>query len=328
MIGDRNKIIAAVAVATLFIAPSAHAQTGGQASLPGWMYTPFPVNGRKADPPKMVPFGGPFPGGSAVNGNRTVIYQSGYPGYFPGYPVYPYGGATVIVNQNPVIYPTNNGYESTPPIVTVVETTPRGRTRMYSGNLFSNCLFPGYTTAFVSGQTVLSPFGTYFGCPPYVYSRYAVSGARYPYLGGRDTSLVISPWSATDPYVTANAERGNALGTALKDLSRFWEQGNAAGLRRRVQPDVPVAIIDNGRLSYSLRRSDFLSIAADALDQIETISFRFTDIRTRTDGLVSAYALHTYRSKDGIPHTTRPHYTFVYLGGDWYLSSVSTLPGG
>jgi hypothetical protein len=139
---------------------------------------------------------------------------------------------------------------------------------------------------------------------------------------------VISPWSANDPYVIANANRGQALGVALRDLIRYWEQDNAAGLRRRVQPDVPVAVFDGDRLVYSLRRGDFLALAADASDQIQTTSFRFTDVRERSDGLVNAYAVHTYRSRsDGTVHTARVRYTLVYLDGDWYLSATSITPG-
>jgi hypothetical protein len=155
-----------------------------------------------------------------------------------------------------------------------------------------------------------------------------VLGAPYPYLNGRDTGLVISPWSASDPYVIADAGRGRSLAVTLADFTRFWEQGNAAGLRRRVQPDVPVAVFDGDQLVYSLRRVDFLALAADALDQIETASFRFTDVRERSDGLVNAYARHTYRSReDGTMHTVQVRYTLVYLDGEWYLSATSITPG-
>jgi hypothetical protein len=298
------------------------------------MFTPFPVNGAKPNQPaipgpvNVKPLNGPGAGIDYIDGGNTVIYQPGY----PGYPVYPYGGAgtTVIVNQNPVIYPVGNGagqfgYESTPPTVTVVQTNSAGRTRM---STFSGFAFPGYTTSYTSGQTVLSPFGAYVGCPRYVYSRYVVWGSTYPYLNGRDTNIVISPWAMNDPYVIANGDRGRSLGVALRDFSRFWESNNAAGLRRRVQTDVPVAVFDGGRLVYSLRRADFLALAADASDQIQTTSFRFTDIRERSDGLVNAYALHTYRSRDdGTTRTVQVRYTLVYLDGDWYLSATTISPG-
>ena len=360
MTGDRNhKIVVAVAL-TLLTALTAQAQSTGSNSdnktrqpvtdtrgnLPGWMFTSFPTNGTKADPPKINPFGqiggaqtnikpltGPGAGIGYIDGGRTVIYQGGY-GY-PGY--YPYGnaGTTVIVNQNPVIYPVGNigagqgGYESTPSTVTVVQTDPSGRTRMSTStsSVFNGFAVPGYTTSFVSGQTVYSPFGAYIGCPRFVYSRYVIVGASYPYLNGRNTNLIISPWSASDPYINADANRGQNLGLALRDFSRFWEQGNAAGLRRRVQPDVPVAVFDAGQLVYSLRRVDFLALAADALDQVQTVSFRFTDIRERNDGLVNAYAIHTYRSRtDGTTHSVQICYTLVYLNGDWYLSAASIAP--
>lgn len=300
--------------------------TDARFNLPGWMYTPFPVNGARAEPPKMNPFvvsggvplnirplNGTGAGSSPLNGGTTVIYQGGY-GY-PGYSGYPYGSAGQY------------GYESAPSAVTVVQTDASGRTRMSPSALFDGCAFPGYTTSFVSGQTVFSPFGAHAGCPRYVYARYVILGAAYPYLSGHDTNIVISPWAANDPYVSANESRGRTLGVALRDFSRFWEQSNAAGLRRRVQPDISVAVFDGERFLYSLRRVDFLALAADALDQVESVSFRFTDVRERSDGLVNAYALHTYRSRnDGTLHTVRVCYTLVYTGGDWYLSATSILP--
>ncbi|MBC8101928.1 MAG: hypothetical protein H7Z41_04990 [Cytophagales bacterium] len=362
MTGNRNNVlVAAAAVAALMTAAaSASAQTADRrdrnpppATLPGWVFTPYPVNNRVPSPPPANHFvvggGTPrnsyLPSGPApsclpryIPGGTTVIYQSSYPCY-PNYPTYGAPGTNVIVNQNPVTYPagtTVDGetrYESTPPIVTVVQTDGKGRTTMSSASVsstsvFNNCAFPGYATAYLSGQTVVSPFGAYFGCPRYVHTRYVVLSTPYPYLSGRDTSSVISPYSPEDPYVTADASRGRALGVALEDLRRFWENGNAAGLRRRVQPDLSVGVFEGERFAYSLRRVDFLALAADALDRVQTISFRFTEVRERSDGLVSAYALQTYRSGDeGTVRTTRVRYTLVYLDGDWYLSAFSLVPG-
>lgn len=317
--------------------------TDNRPTLPGWMFTPFPTNGGNNNLPKTNPllpvkpwFSGNLPDGSNRNGGNTGTYPPGYPGYgygygygYGGYGGYGGAGTSVIINQNPVIYPGNYsgsgelGYESTPPIVTVVQTDGRGRTRMSS---FSGCVFSGYTSSFISGQSVLSPFGAYVGCPRYVYSRFALL-SPYPYLNGYDSGIVIAPWYAGDPYLAANVRRGRALGTALRDFVLFWEQGNAAGLRRRVQPDIPVAVFNDGRFAYSVRRADYLALSADALDQVETVSFRFVDVRERNDGLVSAYALHTYRSRaDGTTHTVRVRYTLVYGDGDWYLSAFSLSP--
>jgi hypothetical protein len=115
MIGDRKNKVAASVALTLLTAMTAQAQTNSsdnknrqpvtntRANLPGWMFTPFPVNGTKAEPPKINPFGlngstpmgvkpltGPGAGYRRHHGGKTVIYQSGFPGY------YPHGGAGTL----------------------------------------------------------------------------------------------------------------------------------------------------------------------------------------------------------------------------------------
>jgi hypothetical protein len=66
-------------------------------------------------------------------------------------------------------------------------------------------------------------------------------------------------------------------------------------------------------------------MAADALDRVTTQSFRFRDVRDRSDGLVNAYATHTYRvrGEGGGTRVAEVRYTLVYVDGDWYVSALS-----
>ncbi len=186
--------------------------------------------------------------------------------------------------------------------------------------------FRGYKTIYVPGQTYLSPFGVY-NCPRYIAVNHVVA-SPYVYANGREVG-VYRPYAYgdRDPDPSAGADRGRLLRAALNDLALYWEENDTRALRRRVLPDVAVAVFQGERHVYSLRQSDFLDLSRDALDRVTTLSFRFHAVRDRTDGLVNAYATHSYRVRsDGTTRTATARYTLVYVDGDWYVSAVSLSP--
>lgn len=192
-------------------------------------------------------------------------------------------------------------------------------------------LFQGYSPTCGPGYGYVSPFALY-NCPPYIGASSVLIGTPYAYAGGfeqgtyagwRSDSRSIGG-AATDDY------RDRSLRAALNDLSRFWEENDVRALRRRVSPSLAVAVFGGERHLYSLREADFLTLAADALDRVRTITLRFDDVRARNDGLVNAYAVHVYRLR-GEDSTVNPRvatlrYTLVYVDGDWYVSAVSLAP--
>lgn len=185
-------------------------------------------------------------------------------------------------------------------------------------------VYAGHHPTFVPGQTYASPFGVY-QCAPYIRAAYVVT-TPYIYVHGRETGT-FEPFAENNRYYQNDAFRGRALRAALNDLQAFWEENDARALRRRVLPDVAVAVFQNERYTYSLRRVDFLALTADALDRITTLSFRFDTVRDRTDGLVNAHAVHSYRVRgDSKIQLARARYTLVYVDGDWHISAVSLSP--
>jgi len=237
---------------------------------------------------------------------------------------------TVIINNTPVIYPVNDpingyGYVSTPPLATVVETLPNGRTRMTTSEIDAGCTFPGYAAFDQTGQTVLSPFAIYSGCTPYLYRRYVVFSTPSVCADRYVELTSINPWNAYDAAGSVTAS-SLSLRTALDDVAAYWQEGRIAGLRRRTAPDVSVAVFRGDRFAYSLHRTDFLALASDALQDVHTVSFQFTDVRRRSDGLISATAEHRYYPRGGSSRavqTARIGYTFVYLSGDWYVTAFT-----
>ena len=185
-------------------------------------------------------------------------------------------------------------------------------------------IFGGYRTIYVPGQTCVSPFRVY-NCPSYISASYVVT-SPYRYVSGRELSA-FQPFADEDRYYAADTSRGRLLRAALNDLARHWEENDARALRRRVLPDVAVAVFQQERYLYSLRQSDFLALAGDALDRVSTLSFRFHAVRDRTDGLINAYATHSYRVRgENVTRVATLRYTLVFVDGDWYVSAVSLSP--
>jgi hypothetical protein len=194
------------------------------------------------------------------------------------------------------------------------------------GNGTRVTLFGGYRTTFVSGQTVLSPFGVLYGCQPYIASS-LVLRTPYPYASGYVTGQV-QPWADNDSFVAADVNRGRGLRSALNDLTRTWENGDLSAFRRRLASDLNVAVFQNERFLYSLRPLDMYALTADTVSSTETIAFRFSDVQQRNDGLVNAIATHTYRVRgENEVRTAKLRFTFVYLEGNWVLSSLALAPG-
>jgi hypothetical protein len=239
------------------------------------------------------------------------VYGGGY--YYPGQTTViinnptPYGGVSTTYTPN---IGTGYGNYAVPTQVTTTAIT----------------LFNGYATTWVNGQTVYAPYGSLYGCQPFLSNRYVVV-APYAYVNGQDLN-VVRPWVDNDPYVTANGARAQGLRVALNDLTRYWEDDDVRGLRTHTSPDLSVAVFQNEKFAYSLRSRDFLDMSSDALDRINTTAFRFNDVRERNDGLVNAYATHRYRVRGTTEQKTATvRCTMVYLGGAWYLSAVSFSPG-
>jgi hypothetical protein len=286
-------------------APTNNNGNGGQVIIRPPIVCPPPVyyypQGGYAFPPTMGPvYVERYPSvPGSVHYNERQTYVTGYVPYVPA-PVY-----------------TTPGYG--------VQQTYLGPT-VDLGNGTRITLFNSYRTTFVNGQTVVSPFGLFYGCQPYIASSVIIN-APYPYASGVNIGAV-QPWTDTDRFVAADRNRGQKLRAALNDLTRSWENGDLAAFRRHLDPEMSVAVFQSERFLYSLRPSDLYALTSDTIDGTETISFRFGEVQERNDGLVNAYATHIYRVRgENETRSAKVRCTFVYLEGQWYLSALSLAPG-
>ena len=221
---------------------------------------------------------------------RSGVTRSSLPSFFPRVP------------RRPIILPG-----------TVIDLSDYGTT-----------VYNGYQTLWVPGNTYVSPFWMY-NCPPYIGSSIVIT-SPYTYLNGRE-SYSFSAYDDEDSYYSGNAYRGRRLRAALNDLRRYWEENDVRSLRRHLSTNGVIAIFQDEKYLYSLRRPEFLSLAGDALDRVNTLSFRFHSTRDRTDGLVNAYATQRFRvGEDGDEQTAEVRYTLIYANSTWYVSAVSLSP--
>ncbi len=304
-----------------------------------------------------------YPNGYGYNG--VVTYSNGYSagGYTSGY-----------INNYSNNFGYNQNYNSGTTITTTTGALgnstvvlPRTSIRQNITTGAANiALFGGYASVYSAGQTVLSPFGAFYNSPAYIGTRYIVGGP-YPYIDGRETRVIngitflgygsgqnavygirgpqtgvqapsVANLTPGTPSENNTASLSNAqtqlLQAALGDLQTFWEKEDARALRRRLPSGGAIGVFQNNKFAYSLGRTEFLSIASDALDHIQTRSFEFKRVAVRNDGLVNAYATHTYAARTAQGNVSNTplrsataRVTFLWQNNDWVVSSVAFAPG-
>lgn len=188
----------------------------------------------------------------------------------------------------------------------------------------SSLVFRGYAETFVEGKTLAAPFAPYGATPPFIAAEGALT-APWAYEGGRD-AVAVAPWEDSDPYIRADERRAVALRAALNDLTRLWKEEDVRALRRRVADEEPVAVFRGDTYLYTLRPDALTPLLVDLQENLETVSFRVTDVQRRTDGLMTAHARHEYRVRGASEKDIRTQdvdFTLVYRDGTWLLTGLS-----
>jgi len=294
---------------------------------PGYAFPPLSSSGNVyTSPSSLPPIQGPgyytLPDGTAVRPAGSTYGGGSRGGYYDGNPA----GALPLGTGSLTPYPTDPRapiHPDAPYTRGPIDGTYEGK-----GSLSNVLIFPGYRNTLVVNQTVVSPFGAWYGCPSYIDSRYVVT-APWAYASGVAVGAV-SAWSDADPFIGADSARARELRTALNDLTRFWEGGDVRGLRRHLPGGGEnIAVFHNGKYLYALGRNDFASVSSDVVDAVDTTSFRFTRVEKRDDGLIDATARHQYRVREtGETRTGSVRYSLLYQDGTYFVSAVSIASGG
>jgi len=295
---------------------------------PGYAFPPLSSSGNVyTSPSSLPPIQGQgyytLPDGSVVRPAGSNYGGGNHGGgYYNGNPA----GALPLGTGSLTPYPTDQRapvHPDAPYTRGPIDGTYQGK-----GSVSNVLIFPGYRNTLVVNQTVVSPFGAWYGCPGYIDSRFVVT-TPWVYASGVSVGTV-SAWSDADPFIGADAARARELRTALNDLTRFWEGGDIRGLRRHLPGGGEnIAVFHNGKYLYALGRNDFASVSSDVVDAVDTVSFRFSRVEKRDDGLVDATARHQYRVREtGETRTGSVRYSLLYQDGTYFVSAVSIGSGG
>ncbi len=164
-------------------------------------------------------------------------------------------------------------------------------------------------------------FSYYSGFPQYTYnpSVIVLSQPYYPAYTTPYTPFYAPPYQVTynqinyyvdsdrtadqiqqggDPAQKAITEAfpADSYEAAFADIEKAWNDGNIALLRKHLRDsDTKIAVSLKSKYRYSIASDDFEQITKDALDRLNTVSFKFKGLRKAKNGDVTAYAVHTYR---------------------------------
>ena len=114
------------------------------------------------------------------------------------------------------------------------------------------------------------------------------------------------------------------LGHALSDIRDAWLNGRADLIGDHVDNRQTIAVLLDGNYDYSLDAGDYAQMTNDAIDQVQTVSFTWQDVRERTNGDYTAFAKHTYRDDSGRTQTVYVSYTLHQIGREYVIVEVGS----
>lgn len=196
---------------------------------------------------------------------------------------------------------------------TIVTTGPSFLGGYYYGN---------YCSSPYGSYSYPSVFSNYYGFPGYIYnpSLVVLSDPYYPTY-----NTPYTPFNAPTYQVTYNQtnyyassdrvaddiqDGGDVAQKAIKkafaedsyqaafaDIERAWDNGDPSLLSKHLRDsDTKIAVSLKGKYRYSIASGDFEQISKDAFDRLQTVSFKFTELRKAKNGDVTAYGTHTYKA--------------------------------
>ncbi len=165
--------------------------------------------------------------------------------------------------------------------------------------------------------------------PGFSYRSVYYSFGLFPYL--RVTRISTLSYT-TISYVTAPIYVDNVyyretryayLDETLSDIRSGWIAGRYDLVDRHVRSDRMISVLLDGQYDYSVSGEDYLSMTRDALGEIDTTSFIWNKVRERSDGTLTAFGEHSFRSS-GTIRTIYVTYTLQRVGNSYYITEVGS----
>ena len=112
-----------------------------------------------------------------------------------------------------------------------------------------------------------------------------------------------------------------SLEEALVDIEATWIEGNAEFLMWHVDRSTNVDIYSDGNYSHSLSARQLYKLTVEAIDEMRTRDFRFTDVE-KHGYTARARATHVYTGLDGREHTAYLVYYLAKVRERWIVDRI------
>ena len=251
---------------------------------------------------------------------NAVVTQPAQPVSTPSRPFQPGPPATATTITPVNTQPQQQGHrhrDQGSPYYSTVTIVDGGTPTLIGGYYYPNyCDNPNGPNIYPSIYSI------YGGFPGYIYSPdpgvTVVSDPYYPAYAGGYSSFSTPTYQVTynqNNYYAASPQTAEAIedgGTraegavksayaedtyqaAFADIEQAWMSGNVGLIRKHLRDaDTKISVLINRKYSYSISSDDFSQITRDAMQKLDTVSFKFTRLRKAKNGDVTAYGIHTY----------------------------------
>lgn len=209
------------------------------------------------------------------------------------------------------------GYRPAAPYVPPTYRAPIYRTGFYyyPASYYNRpCYFAYWAPVYAPGFSYRSVYFS-FGLFPYLRV------TRISALSYTSVSYVAAPIYIDNVYYRNTGY--NYLDEALSDIRSGWISGRYDLVERHVRPDRTIAVLLDGQYDYSVSGDDYLAMTRDALGDIDTTSFVWNKVRERSDGALTAFGEHSFRSS-GTIRTVYVTYTLQRVGNSYYITEVGS----
>ncbi|MDH7602055.1 MAG: hypothetical protein QHI38_07895 [Armatimonadota bacterium] len=153
----------------------------------------------------------------------------------------------------------------------------------------------------------------HYGCLPYIR---ATRAYVIPYVV---VSYVSEP-VVCDYYLARRED--SLLRDALADIRDGWLHEKSYLITSHLRAGSRIAVFLDNRYEYSVDADDYADMTADAISEIQTISFTWQTLKKREDGSYTAFGRHVYKNDIGETKTIYVMYTLKLIGNDFYITEV------
>ena len=120
------------------------------------------------------------------------------------------------------------------------------------------------------------------------------------------------------------SQKYQALDDALADIRSAWISGRYDLVERHVMSEDKVAVFLDGRYDYSIDGEDYLLMTRDAIEDMETVSFVWDEVKQRSDNTVTAFGTHKYYDAAGATRSVYVSYTLDKVGSRYYIVEIGS----